>query len=333
MSDVHVVVGGQFGSEGKGHFVAQLAKRLGHPAVVRTGGPNAGHTAYDKAGREWKLRQVPAAAVTSHGPLGIAAGSEIDLDVLESEVLALDEAGHDVSNRITVDAQATIVTDEHAAVDFSQLRERIGSTGKGIGAARADRIMRVASLYGGEGDTVGMLRRHMKHGHPVIIEASQGWGLGLHAGFYPFCTSRDVRAIDAMAEVGLSPAECKVVTWVVFRPHPIRVAGNSGPLKSETSWVDLGIEPEYTTVTGKVRRVGAWDGELARAAMRANGGPGAWVRPVLMFADYVDPSIHGVKKMPNGMIWPAFKGFEDDLETEIHAFGTGPSTLIWRYTY
>jgi adenylosuccinate synthase len=333
MSDVHIVVGGQFGSEGKGHFVAQLARRLGNPAVIRTGGPNAGHTAYDKDGRQWKLRQIPAAAVTSHGPLGIAAGSEIDLHVLADEIRQLDEAGHKVSERLHVDSQATIVTDEHAAVDFSQLNARIGSTGKGIGAARADRIMRVASLYGGEGDALDMARRHLKHGHQVIIEASQGWGLGLHAGYYPYCTSRDVRAIDAMAEVGLSPSECRTITWVVFRPHPIRVAGNSGPLKSETSWSDLGIEPEYTTVTGKIRRVGAWDTDLARRAMKANGGPSAWVRPVLMFADYVDPSLYKVKKMPNGMLWPAFKGYEEDLETDIHAFGTGPHTLIWRYTY
>ena len=53
------------------------------------------------------------------------------------------------------------------------------------------------------------------------------------------------------------------------------MAGNSGPLKGETSWEELGLEPERTTVTNKVRRVGDWDPELLEEAIRANGG-GGW---------------------------------------------------------
>jgi adenylosuccinate synthase len=193
--------------------------------------------------------------------------------------------------------------------------------------------MRRAEIYGGMTDTLKMARSHLRNGSPVIIEASQGFGLGLHAGYYPHCTSRDVRAVDAMAEVGLSPTECHVIVWVIFRPHPIRVAGNSGPLKGETTWESLGLPVEHTTVTKKVRRVGEWDPHLAQSAIEANGGPSGWVRPVLMFADYVEPSLHGETHIPTGMPWPMFKPFEEDLGSDIHAFGTGPGSLIWRYTY
>ena len=76
MGRVTVVVGGQYGSEGKGHVTAQLTG--GRDVVVRVAGPNAGHSAYDPRGVLWKLRQIPVGAVWSNGPVVIAAGSEID---------------------------------------------------------------------------------------------------------------------------------------------------------------------------------------------------------------------------------------------------------------
>src|SRR4249919_2278247 len=90
MSEVHVVVGGQFGSEGKGHFTAELARLVngvqGTPLTIRTGGPNAGHTVVDDAGRDWKLRQIPASAVIlPDAPVALAAGCEIDTDALNTE--------------------------------------------------------------------------------------------------------------------------------------------------------------------------------------------------------------------------------------------------------
>ena len=62
-----VVVGAQYGSEAKGHLVADLAARRMkeglNPLVVRVAGPNAGHTGYDHNGKPWALRSVPVAAV------------------------------------------------------------------------------------------------------------------------------------------------------------------------------------------------------------------------------------------------------------------------------
>jgi adenylosuccinate synthase len=150
MTNLTVVVGAQFGSEGKGAIVGHLARSFGvHDCVIRVAGPNAGHTAYDDAGREWKLRAVPVGAVTNpHCELHIAAGSEVDLDVLASELNELDAAGHRATERLTVHPSATILTSEHRATEGAAgLIGRIGSTGKGIGAARADRIMRRAITF------------------------------------------------------------------------------------------------------------------------------------------------------------------------------------------
>src|SRR5262249_25087084 len=130
---------------------------------------------------------------------------------------------------------------------------RIGSTGKGIGAARAARIMRTAPLVEDQkqwptmvGDIADHIRARLRHNGNIQIEGTQGYGLGLHAGYYPYCTSSDCTAMHFMAMAGcppwlVTPEELEV--WVVFRTYPIRVAGNSGPLVRETTWEVVG-QPE-----------------------------------------------------------------------------------------
>jgi adenylosuccinate synthase len=94
---------------------------------------------------------------------------------------------------------------------------------------------------------------------------------------------------------GISPWDSAVTefeVWVVFRTRPIRVAGPSGPLPGETTWDALGLQPEYTTVTGNLRRVGAWDAERAAAAVRDNGGAPV-VRLAFTMLDQAFPEVAG----------------------------------------
>ena len=83
---VTVVVGGQFGSEGKGKVSAYLAEVTGAAAIVRVGGPNAGHSAVDRSGNLITLRQLPAAAVRSNAVIVLPAGSLINVDILLEEI-------------------------------------------------------------------------------------------------------------------------------------------------------------------------------------------------------------------------------------------------------
>lgn len=296
-SKLTVVVGGQYGSEGKGHVAAQLTKW--NTMTCRVAGPNAGHTVH-RDGHKYQLRQIPAAAVCSESPIIIAQGSEIDLDVLEEEVELLDSRGLNASKRLHIDPQATIIRQQDKDLE-TELVGRIGSTGKGIGAARAARLMREAPLYGEDrpwaikGTSASeLMMRWMTNGGHVLIEGTQGYGLGLHAGDYPQCTSSDCTAIDMLSMAGLSPwdhwiDELQVV--VVLRVYPIRVAGESGPLEGETSWEALGLNPEYTTVTKLERRVGQWDADLAMSAVNANGG-GAGCEIALTMVDQILPDVN-----------------------------------------
>jgi adenylosuccinate synthase len=338
---IQVVVGGQFGSEGKGAVVAHLSRQphpSGPTAVVRVAGPNAGHSATDPTGRVWALRTVPVAAVTDpEALLVIAAGSEIDGSVLEHEIEMLEGAGFKVRDRLTIDWQATVLEPGRHQVAEAQaaLTAKVGSTGKGIGAARADRIMRTAELWGGSTEASVVLNEVLTDGGRVIIEGTQGYGLGLHAGFYPQCTSSDCRAIDFLAMAGLSPWQANVAdleVYVAMRPNPIRVAGNSGPLRGETTWEALGLPVELTTVTRKPRRVGAWDRDLAAEAVVANGGAPV-ARIALTMADHLFPQVAGLSgtrwhsdlpKDLSDLIWM----IEDQTQAKVALVGTGPGTMF-----
>jgi adenylosuccinate synthase len=278
-----VVVGGQYGSEGKGKLVSHLVCRDPGPvAVVRCGGPNAGHTA-DGRGRRLILRQLPSGAVDHRCLLALSAGMQIDLNVLLAEIQELDVG----PERLVIDPNATLIGPTDAGVEFSSgMGERIGSTLTGTGAAAARKLMRgpdVRTARDAEalapyiGDVSARLAELLDDGAHVIVEGTQGAGLSLHHGPYPYVTGRDTTAAGFLSEAGLPP------TWVdhvllVLRTFPIRVAGVSGPLRDEITWEDVQEQSgypqalaEYTSVTGRLRRVGEFDWDLAARAVRLNG--------------------------------------------------------------
>ncbi|CAB4177889.1 adenylosuccinate synthetase [uncultured Caudovirales phage] len=334
------VVGGQYGSEGKGAVAGFLSANSQAAFMgIRVAGPNAGHTVIGKGpnGEEsypWRLRSIPVNAVTApESDLIIAAGSEIDLEVFNRELSELDQAGYQASSRIIVDEQATVLEPRHHEIEQADgIQARIGSTSKGIGAARADRIMRKASLFGGGVNTSRLVREHLQRGGTALIEGTQGYGLGLHAGLYPFCTSQDCRAVDFLSQVGINPWDRAVDLfdiWVTARTYPIRVAGNSGPLENETSWEQLGLEVERTTVTQKVRRVGHFDAKLVRDAVIANGGAPTVSIALTMF-DYIFPELKGKTEVDLSADQREYiHEIEDAVGARVRLIGTGPSTMAW----
>jgi len=356
---IHAIVGGQFGSEAKGHVAAEITQHYVDKGIsnllVRIGGSNAGHSAVDADGRTWALRQIPAAAVIDrNAPLILAQGSEIDVDVVMAELDALDAANYNASARLYIDPSATIVEQRHHDLEAgSDLSKRTGSTNKGIGAARADRLMRKAMtardcqpLERWLTNTAKMIKReHTENDVNVIIEGTQGYGLGLHTDNYPQTTSGDCRTVDLLAQIGYAPlnpdANREVHTWLVCRTYPIRVAGNSGALLDELEWSQLTeqsggyIQPELTTVTRKTRRIGGWDARLVRAAIEANGGTGRHLHPCLMFIDYLDPILAGARyietlharKTTDAAIRIA--EMIADIGQPFDLFGTSPSTAMF----
>lgn len=349
---VQVVVGAQYGSEAKGHVTAQLAKDSvdrGHLVVnTRVAGPNAGHSVVDSTGYKWALRSVPVGAALGGGVISmIAPGSEVDPNVLFDEVDSLMDAGLLKSGDIVVDAEATVLEGKHIEQETG-MHERIGSTGKGIGAARADRIMRTARRVA---DDTWLLDQLKKRGirvantsrlaqefyrpRTLVVEGTQGYGLGLHAGHYPQCTSSNCRAIDFLAMAGISPWSRYVTdlqVMAVARVYPIRVAGNSGPLANETTWAELGLPEELTTVTRKVRRVGLWDDELVAAAVRENGGEPT-VSLAISMIDQLVPTVEGVTSksvlLENHKVREFIRNVEQTSNARVRMVTTSDRTAVW----
>jgi adenylosuccinate synthase len=277
-----IVVGGQYGSEGKGKVVALITARATRPYVVRCGGPNSGHTAFVR-GREVVLRQVPAGAGRQDALLLLSAGCVVDEDLLLAETSELGLS----RERVVVDPRAVLLRPEDRVAEQSSVA-RIGSTASGTGAALVRRMLRAADvpLAGAsrrlrERVTIEpvapLVHTHLDSAGDVVVEGTQGFGLSLlHSPSYPYATSRDTTASGFAMEVGLSPRDVASIVMVI-RTFPIRVGGNSGPLAGELTWEDVRASsgapaavPEYTSVTKRPRRVGRFDLDLVRMAFRYN---------------------------------------------------------------
>jgi adenylosuccinate synthase len=299
---VWVVVGGQYGSEGKGKIAAAITQQEGIDICVRCGGPNSGHCFVDDSGSSYALRQIPTGHVRSGTRLLIPAGGLIDLEVLKQELNTLG-LGPD---RVGVDHRAMVIEpsdrDKEAALG---LKQRLSSTLCGVGSAVSRRVLRGEDVrLAGSAvlefpwlkpylvDASGEINDGIDHGKKVLVEGTQGFGLSLyHSEVYPKTTSRDTSAAACISECGISP---RLVTNIVLvlRTFPIRVAGQqAGPMFEEVDWETVQRESgyptplaEFTTVTKKLRRVARFDFALGQRAVEVN-------RPTLLalnFLDYID---------------------------------------------
>jgi len=185
----------------------------------------------------------------------------------------------------------------------------VGSTGQGVGRATAGRILGRASgrQLARDNDflrpflqpSLAVYEQAYRAGVRMLLEGTQGTGLSLYHGSYPYVTSRDTTASGTAGEAGIPPTRISDVI-VVLRSYVIRVAspegGTSGPMYKELTWEDVAKtakvpadvlrERERTTTTKRLRRVGMFDWSLCAKALLLNGATSL----ALTFADYLDPA-------------------------------------------
>ena len=139
-----VIVGAQWGDEGKGKIVDLLAQES--DIVCRyQGGPNAGHTIVI-AGETYKIRQTPSGVVSGRISV-LGAGCVIDPAVLIEELDMLESRGHETAGIVYVSGNAHLIMPWHVAIDQASERRlgslAIGTTRRGIGPAYADKASRI----------------------------------------------------------------------------------------------------------------------------------------------------------------------------------------------
>jgi adenylosuccinate synthase len=332
---VSVIFGGQFGSEGKGKVAHYFAQEQNAKAVIRVGGPNSGHTVIQLNGEPLVLKQLPTAAILPNVHCIISAGSYINVAILKKEI----EQTKILDNHLHIDPFAVIITQTEIDSETNgNLKETIGSTGSGIGAAVSNRVNRKKDLVFAKdvpelnkyiSNTKSLLRHWLQDDERIIIEGTQGFGLSLlHSDLYPFTTSRDTSAAAFVSEAGISPLDVDDII-MVLRTYPIRVGGNSGPLPNETTWDNVTLKSgskkdliEYTSVTNKVRRVAEFDAEVVKRAIEVNQP----TKIVLNHCDYFDLS--GNEFLESDIIISKVNEIESLINSPINYIGLSRESII-----
>lgn len=297
---VDVLVGGEFGSEGKGQVSAYLAPE--YDVLVRVGGPNAGHKVYEE----------PEFQTFHHLPSGSTRNPEARLVLGPGAVLHVESLLKEIARaeidyrRLAIDPQAMLIADEDLMAE-KKLVTAIGSTGRGVGAATARKVLRkiakpavklardAPELKPYLCETLEVLDNAYSAGHRIFLEGTQGTGLSLHHGPYPHVTSRDTTVAGCLAEAGIAAGRVRR-TIMVCRTYPIRVespkGSTSGEMSRELPWEEIAersgipldelLEAEKTSTTNKQRRVAEFDWALVRRAASLN----APTDIALTFVDY-----------------------------------------------
>jgi adenylosuccinate synthase len=299
-----VVIGAQWGDEGKGKIVDYLAG--GADIIVRfSGGANAGHTIVAD-GEQYALHQIPSGVLYGDKTVILGAGMVIDPAALFAEVDMLKSRGVETEGRLFVSDRAHVVLPRYIEFDKEKDAARaspIGTTGRGIGvtyamkSARdgirvtdldwAERLAelpeldrRFLALYGGRLSAMAIdLSAYMarRADANILLEGAQGALLDLDSGSYPYVSSGMSSAAGAAVGGCIGP---RVIDRVlgVFKAYSTRV-GN-GPFPSEFNGKDAEEDElcrfvretgrEYGVTTGRPRRCGYLDLVALRYACRAN---------------------------------------------------------------
>ncbi len=302
-----VVIGAQWGDEGKGKIVDYLSAQA--DIIVRfSGGANAGHTiVHDDT--TYKLHLVPSGIVYPDTTVVLGSGMVIDPEALFQELSDLVDSGVEWEGRVLISDRAHLVLPSHKREDVerdTQRRNPIGTTGRGIGLAYAHKALRdgirIADLGWQEqlaehseedrefiaryrkrlDDMAVDVAAFMHTGRSeadsthVLLEGAQGALLDIDVGTYPYVSSGSSSAAGAASGSGLGPRNLDHVVGVC-KAYSTRV-GN-GPFPSEFDpRRDGDLEHyiretgrEYGVTTGRPRRVGYLDLVALRYACQTNG--------------------------------------------------------------
>lgn len=300
MKKCDVIVDLQFGSTGKGAIAGYLANRSGaYDVAVSANMPNAGHTFIDAVGQKMVHKVLPSSLASPHTNTALLAPAAVfNMEQLVKELHALEDFGY-TEKLVCIHEHAVLLTPDHKLEEAQLPRpgstdintyQLIGSTQQGSAAALMHKIRRDIGHNPTAGAKYGLgtvpesrfirVVSHAEYLHilatadRVLVEGSQGYSLGLNAGFYPYCTSRDCTTARLLADCLIPPTMVNDVIGTA-RTYPIRVGGTSGPGypdQEELSWEQVGQPEERTTVTNRVRRVFTFS-EMQMAEAIQQSGP------------------------------------------------------------
>jgi len=248
---VTVIVGVQWGDEGKGKVIDLLAEKAS--MVVRfSGGPNAGHTVYNPHGK-FTLHLVPAGIFYPHTTCIIGNGVVISPAVLIEELDQLAGKGIDTS-RLFISARAHLIMPYHTLLDKLEEEAKgtaaLGTTRSGVGPAYMDKVGRLGIRVGDLTDLDGLrqrLRFVLDHKNTVITKVYGAAPLSFEEIYEQYC-----RYAERLAPM-IRETE-PIVAEAIERNHRVLLEGAQGSLLD----VDFGTYPYVTS--SSVIAAGAFSG-------------------------------------------------------------------------
>jgi adenylosuccinate synthase len=296
---VSIIVGAQWGDEGKGKIVDHLSEKVDIVARYQ-GGANAGHTVIlpptrSKPSRQFILHLIPSGIFHTKVTCVIGNGVVIDPVALMEEINQLKSAGIRVDGRLLISHNAHLIMPYHKMLD--SLREegshKIGTTGRGIGPAYIDKYMRtgirVVDLLDIDSivkeyqefdrlidpyitDTTDYLNVALAKGKHVLAEGAQGALLDVDHGTYPFVTSSNPTSGGACTGLGIPPTHIRKITGVA-KAYCTRVGNGPFPTELHDATGDQIRKTggEFGATTGRPRRCGWLDIVSLSYSVRVNG--------------------------------------------------------------
>ncbi|MFH1478964.1 MAG: adenylosuccinate synthase [Candidatus Omnitrophota bacterium] len=304
-----IVVGAQWGDEGKGKIIDILAKDADIIARYQ-GGNNAGHTVVVE-GKEVILHIIPSGILHKGKLCVIGNGVVVDPEAFLTEIKMLKSKGVKLYDNIVISESAHVILPYHKVID-KRRGARIGTTGRGIGPCYVDKMARCgiriidlinegllkeklkANLEGSSefdfdeiyktyldygkklkkylGNVSLILNKAIDKKKDILFEGAQGALLDVDHGTYPFVTSSNPTAGGALTGTGVGPTKIDKVIGVV-KAYSTRVGEGPFPTEFEDDLMEKirSKGKEFGATTGRPRRCGWFDAVIVRHSARVNG--------------------------------------------------------------
>jgi len=287
MSELNVIIGAQYGDEGKGKFTDIFAEQNDITARF-CGGANAGHSIHHN-GTLYKLHQVPSSLV--RGKIGVIGNGVVlnpitlldEIETLRGQGLTINETNLKISEK------AHLILPEHIEKESSETSKKIGTTGKGIGYAYSDKMLRTnlraesfltpnktpfpeIAKYFAPYLVKNYTSQMLEAGQTVLAEGAQGTMLDIDHGSYPFVTSSNTTIGGVLSGLGVNHHYLNRVIGI-SKGYLTRV-GNGGmktELDGELANHFVTVGKEFGVTTGRQRRVGWLNLDELKYACELNG--------------------------------------------------------------
>ena len=275
MKKVDVILGLQWGDEGKGKVVDVLTPH--YQVVARfQGGPNAGHT-LEFNGEKYVLRSIPSGIFQGDKVNVIGNGVVLDPILFKEEAEALARSGHDLTERLYISKKAHLILPTHrvldAAFEAAKGSSKIGTTGKGIGPTYTDKISRNGVRVGDIFLDFKKIYEVAKARHENILE-SLGYNYDIdeleRQWFEGIEYLKKFRIIDSEHEINRFLAEDKAILAEGAQGTLLDVDFGSYPFVTSSNTVCAGV---CTGLGVAPNRIGEVYGIFKAYCTRVGSGP------------------------------------------------------------